>query len=113
MQYKSVMNPDTVIQGDHWRIGVITDSLLRLEWSDSATFEDLPTQTIVNRDFGMTPQFTVKRTLDGITVETSSLRLSYDGQRFSQEGLSVYVKGMPDVKTNTWHYSDSPDGNLR
>lgn len=113
MQYQSVMNPNTVIQGDHWRIGVITESLLRLEWSDTATFEDFPTQTIANRDFGVTPQFTVERTPDGITVETPSFRLCYDGHRFSQEGLSVYVKGMPDVKTNTWHYSDSPDGNLR
>ena len=24
------MNPDSVIQGDHWRIGLITDALVRM-----------------------------------------------------------------------------------
>ena len=26
------MNPAAVIQGDRWRIGIITESLVRLEW---------------------------------------------------------------------------------
>ena len=34
------MNPDSVIQGDHWRIGLITDALVRFEWSDSGRFVD-------------------------------------------------------------------------
>ena len=29
------MNPAAVIQGDRWRIGIITESLVRLEWQDA------------------------------------------------------------------------------
>ena len=32
------MNPGPVIQGDRWRIGVITESLIRLEWQDDGVF---------------------------------------------------------------------------
>ena len=26
-----IMNPEAVIQGDHWRIGVLAESLIRVE----------------------------------------------------------------------------------
>lgn len=32
------MSPATTLQGEHWRIGLITESLIRLEWSDSGEF---------------------------------------------------------------------------
>ena len=53
------MNPDSVIQGDHWRIGLITDALVRFEWSDSGRFVDDATQMAMVRDFGEKPEFTV------------------------------------------------------
>ena len=45
------MRADNVVSGEHWRIGLITDSLVRFEWSDSGVFENRPTQTVLNRDF--------------------------------------------------------------
>ena len=53
------MRDATVLQGEHWRIGILTESLIRLEWSDSGEFEDRLTQMAVNRDFGADPEFTV------------------------------------------------------
>ena len=53
------MNPDSVIQGDHWLIGLITDALVRFEWSDSGRFVDDATQMAMVRDFGEKPEFTV------------------------------------------------------
>ena len=44
------MGPDTVLQGDRWRIGVITESLIRLEWQDDGVFEDHATQMVANRN---------------------------------------------------------------
>lgn len=29
-------NPDNIIQGDRWRICLLTDALARFEWSDTA-----------------------------------------------------------------------------
>lgn len=112
---RPMMNPVTTLQGDHWRIGLITESLLRLEWSDSGEFEDRATLMAVDRSF--LPSDAVRFTTgerDGLlVVETPALRLTYDRKPFSKEGLSVVVKGVPDSQFNTWHYGDEPRGNLR
>ena len=72
------MNPGSVIQGDRWRIGVITESLIRLEWQDDGVFEDHATQMVVNRDWNAAPQFT-QTVRDGLLiVDTPALRLTYD-----------------------------------
>lgn len=42
------MRDATVLQGKHWRIDILTESLIRLEWSDSGKFEDRLTQMAVN-----------------------------------------------------------------
>ncbi|MDN6424335.1 MAG: hypothetical protein L0J71_00850, partial [Bifidobacterium crudilactis] len=49
------MNPDAIVQGECWRIGILDEALLRFEWSDDGVFEDLPTQIAWNRSFGPAP----------------------------------------------------------
>lgn len=102
-----------IVRGEHWRIGVITDSLIRLEWSDDGLFEDRPTQTVFNRNLHVEVHVQVTRYGDGVVVDTPALRLTYDGAPFSREGLSIVVKGVPASQFNTWHYGDDPNGNLR
>lgn len=108
------MNPATTLQGEHWRIGLITESLIRLEWSDSGEFEDRATLMAVDRAFlpsGAVDYTTGER--DGmLVIETPALRLTYDRKPFSKEGLTIVVKGVPDSQFNTWHYGDEPKGNL-
>ena len=108
------MNPATTLQGEHWRIGLIAESLIRLEWSDSGEFEDRATLMAVDRAFlpsGAVDYTTGER--DGmLVVETPALRLTYDRKPFSKEGLTIVVKGVPDSQFNTWHYGDEPKGNL-
>ncbi|WP_419004543.1 TIM-barrel domain-containing protein [Bifidobacterium pullorum] len=108
------MSPTTTLQGEHWRIGLITESLVRLEWSDSGEFEDRATLMAVDRAFlpsGAVDYTTGER--DGmLVVETPALRLTYDRKPFSKEGLTIVVKGVPDSQFNTWHYGDEPKGNL-
>lgn len=108
------MSPTATLQGEHWRIGLITESLIRLEWSDSGEFEDRATLMAVDRAFlpsGAVDYTTGER--DGmLVVETPALRLTYDRKPFSKEGLTIVVKGVPDSQFNTWHYGDEPKGNL-
>ena len=107
------MRDATVLQGKHWRIGILTESLIRLEWSDSGEFEDRLTQMAVNRDFGADPEFTVTHRNGLLIVDTPALYLTYDGKPFSKEGLSIVVKGVSDTQFNTWHYGDAPLHNLK
>ena len=41
-----------VIEGENYRISVLTESLVRLEYSEDGVFEDGQTQVVQNRDFG-------------------------------------------------------------
>ena len=109
-----VMNPVTTLQGDRWRIGLITESLIRLEWSDSGVFEDNASLMAVDRAFrpAGSVEFTTSERDGLLVVETSALRLTYDRKPFSKEGLSIVVKGVPDSQFNTWHYGDVDRGNL-
>ena len=109
-----VMNPVTTLQGDRWRIGLITESLIRLEWSDSGVFEDNASLMAVDRAFrpAGSVEFTTSERDGLLVVETSALRLTYDRKPFSKEGLSIVVKGVPDSQFNTWHYGDADRGNL-
>ena len=107
-----------VIKGEKWRITVITDSLLRLEWSDDGEFADTPTQTVVRRNFASKstdaqPQFITRKNENGwLEVETEKLHLTYNCEAFSKEGLSIVVRGVPCTQFNTWHYGDACPGNL-
>lgn len=109
---RPVMRDDAVVQGDHWRVGVLSDALVRLEWSDDGGFEDRPSQVAVTRDFGSTPDYEVSRRDGILRIETSAFRLEYDMRPFSREGLSITAKGS-DGHANTWHYGDDGGhGNL-
>lgn len=40
-----------IIQGENYRITMLTEGLVRLEYSEDGIFEDRATQTVINRDF--------------------------------------------------------------
>lgn len=116
---KATAQESQVVCGEQWRITVITDSLLRLEWSDDGEFVDVPTQTVVCRDFDSinlahnNPQFSVRNNENGLLeIETEKLLLTYNCKPFSKEGLSIVVRGVPCSQFNTWHYDDACPGNL-
>ena len=51
METHPLANPENVIKGDKYRITVLTEHLLRLEYSEDGEFIDAASQTVVNRDF--------------------------------------------------------------
>ena len=76
------------VVGPTYRITVLTERLVRFEYSPSGRFEDRATQVVVNRDFP-TPEFTVARSGDAVRIITSSFQLSYDGTVPSATSLEV------------------------
>jgi alpha-glucosidase (family GH31 glycosyl hydrolase) len=105
------MPTQNVFVGDKWRIGIITDSLVRFEWSESGQFEDNATQAVLNRSFEPHPSFTSHIDNGLLIIETPSMRISYDMKPFSKEGLSLTVTNV-SLNSNTWHYSDASHDNL-
>lgn len=98
-------NPKAVIRGKGYRITVLTDRLLRLEYEEDGRFCDTATQMALCRDFPV-PAFTVDETERGLTVETEALRLCYDKRPFSYGGLTAALKGAYTLYGSVWHYGE-------
>ena len=88
------------IKGERYRISILTDRLVRLEYNEDGIFEDRMTQMVTNRNFADAD--CKKELKEGrLVIETKDLRITYDGEEFSTNGLSILVKS----NGNTWHYS--------
>ncbi len=98
-------HPQAVLQGRNYRITVLTDRLLRLEYEENGCFCDTATQLALCREFPV-PAFTVEEKEEVLTVETKALRLSYDKQGFSYQGLTVTLKGQYTAYASVWHYGE-------
>ncbi len=87
-----------VIKGDKYRITVLTEQLLRLEYSEDGVFEDRATRFAFNRAFD-TPKFESYYEDGLLHVVTRHLHLRYDEKSFTDFGLQIFVDG-----TNDWAY---------
>lgn len=99
--------PEAVIEGEGYRITVLTPQLLRLEYHPAGRFEDRATQTVLNRDFPV-PEFQLVDHGNKLEIITDRLHLSYDKQPFSRYGLNVSVRNGSGHLMGVWHYGDTP-----
>ncbi len=97
--------PANIIAGKKYRITMLTDGLVRLEYSEDGIFEDRATQMVLFRDFPET-SYRLLRSEDGIEIHTSRIQLVYDEKEFSSHGLSIQVKGNLSAYHSIWHYGE-------
>ena len=62
---------------------MLTEGLIRLEYSESGIFEDRATQCVWNRNFPKVA-FTYKETEEQLEIFTSMIHLIYDKKNFHQ-----------------------------
>ena len=105
-----VANPEAIVIAKNIRFTVLTDRLIRLEFSKSNCFEDRPSQTFWHRDQSV-PAFTKIVTKNCVEIETEFLRLKY---RFTPFGFTLLTLSITLKKTNiTWRYGTPQKGNLK
>lgn len=94
-----------MVVGDKYRITLLTEGLVRLEYSDDGIFEDRATQMAFHRDF---PKVTYKVISgdDGIEIHTPRVHLIYNEKEFSAHGLSIQVKGNLSAYHSIWRYGE-------
>eukprot|EP00056_Hartaetosiga_gracilis_P005958 m.91505 g.91505 ORF g.91505 m.91505 type:complete len:1088 (-) comp12327_c0_seq1:202-3465(-) len=109
--YDPVANPKAVVSVQNARFTVLTEHVIRMEYSASNTFEDRPTVAVLNRNLSI-PIFEHSTTNNVLTIETGSLKLSYTiGEKFSP--LTLSVKSVDSTSEfNSWSYGDVNSGNL-
>lgn len=101
-----VAAPESEVVFGKARFTILTERLVRLEWSDSMNFEDRASLAVINRRLPKV-QFTVSKRKDGLCIRTSSVEIRYSGQeKFNAENLSISFDGI------VWHPGDSEKGNL-
>ena len=108
--FHSTANTDAVVTAKNVRFTVLTDRLIRLEYSKDNYFEDRPSQAFWHRDQPV-PVFKKTITDNFIEIETDYLLLKYRVTRFgfTSQTLSIILK-----KTNTiWRFGMSQTGNLK
>lgn len=109
-QENPLADPAAQVVSGHARFTVLTDRLIRMEWSENGVFEDNATLAIVNRDLPV-PSFKATKTGDGLQIRTSAVTLKYKGDnKFDESNLSVSFK--LNGKTVTWHPGMDASGNL-
>ena len=100
-----VCREEAVIQGEKYRISILTPWLFRLEYSEEGHFEDRATQCVQNRNFPV-PEYQILETENELKVITEGVLLRYDKQKFSPNGLSLQVRGNLSAYSSIWHYGE-------
>jgi hypothetical protein len=109
-QNNPVARPEAQVTVGNARFTVLTDRLVRMEWSETGAFEDHATLAVVNRDLPV-QKFTVTRTGDGVRIKTDALELSYKGGgKFTADNLSVHFR--MNRMYVAWRPGMEPTGNL-
>ena len=111
----SVAETKAVVQGEHYRFTLLSDKVIRLEYSPAGRFVDAQTQIVLNRRFPV-PDFHVNDRADKLEIVTRYLVLTYNKKPFSSTGLTIQVRENNfNRKSGTWFYGDNEllrDGNL-
>jgi len=87
---KSKTPTSSVFRGKKYRISILSDSLIRFEYSENGTFNDYPTFFAYNRSFAK-PQFVVEEDDKILMIKTDKYVLEY-----SKEKSFIGSKIMPE-----------------
>lgn len=93
------------IQGEKYRFTVLTNQLIRMEYSETGYFEDGLTQIVRNREFPEAT-FEVIETEGKLEIITESLHLHYKKGPFTPENLFIDARNNFSFYGNRWHYGE-------
>ncbi|MCD8368647.1 MAG: glycoside hydrolase family 31 protein [Clostridiales bacterium] len=110
-------NPQAVVAGKRYRFTVLTERMIRMEYSPNGEFVDRPTQIVLNRNFPV-PAYHVQDKNGTLQIITDYLIVSYEKEcPFSSNNLNIQMVGNSYLKKcGTWFYGDmglETRGNLR
>ncbi|MDN6654236.1 MAG: alpha-glucosidase, partial [Bifidobacterium crudilactis] len=104
---------ENTVQGSNYRFTLLTERLIRLEYSSSGVFEDRNTQLVANREFGPVA-FEVHRDRNGhqVEIESKYFHLYYDGGPFAASNLHIDAKYQYTLHDSRWYFGEHVSGNL-
>lgn len=104
-------DPSAIVNFGKARFTVLSDRLLRMEWSADSVFEDNATLTFINRNLPV-PDFKADEKSDLLIIKTKYLTLEYKGnERFSESNLKVHF--ILSGKRQLWFPGKDDSANLK
>lgn len=95
----------SIVQGNNYRFTVLTDSLIRIEYSQSGNFTDDNTQVVQNRNFPSV-NFDVIKNIDELQIITDKLHLYYKYGEFSGSTFFIEMKSALSDFKNRWAFGE-------
>ena len=115
---KAKCDGKAVVQGNNYRFSILTERVIRLEFSPSGQFNDKPTQIIRRRKLGL-PDFSVSQDANILQIDTKYFTLFYiKGQPFTgttvdpMHNLKVTLKSNERDRCKDWYYGHPEARNL-
>ncbi len=119
VNYKNAQGESKAIyKGKNYRITIITERVIRLEFSPTGQFVDAPTQLIKNRNLGY-PDFRVNQDANFMEVITKYFTLTYvknqpfsGGKGGSSKNLKITLMAREKDRQRTWYYNHPEARNM-
>ena len=93
-------NPACVVKGNNYRFTVLTERLIRIEYSSTGMFVDTPTQLVLCRNFKL-PKFEVNQDSKYLEISTKYFCLAYTKESpITESSLRVTLNDTESV----WYY---------
>lgn len=107
---ESVADPKAIIKRDKVRFTLLTSRIIRMEYSATNSFLDVPSQVFLYRKQPV-PRFEVVDSGDFLEIITEHLHLRYKEREegFTKWNISIEIKELGAV----WHYGDVDNNNLK
>ncbi len=74
---KGTSKPNCIFKGQKYRITILSDVLIRFEYSETGKFNDYPTIQVLNRNFREEPKFNVKQDEKFLNIQNDYFILEY------------------------------------
>ncbi len=101
--------PEAIIQGNTYRITILTERLIRLEYSKEGQFFDSLTEQVINRNFPV-PKFKFTQDEKKLEIETSYFKLKYLKEKpFESYNMEVQLKNTD----KSWSFNNKEVRNFK
>ena len=96
---------NNVFQGDTYRITILTNELIRLEYSSEGHFEDRRTKIVQNREFSP-PKFEVIENDEILEILTDAILVYFKKGKFSAKNLFIESRNNLSQYRNRWYFGE-------
>ena len=115
---KAVCDKKVVVQGQLFRISVLTERVVRLEYSPYGQFVDKPTQLILRRNLGLS-DFSIRQDSNVLEITTKYFSLTYQKEQpfaggvSATKNLKITLESRDKDRNKDWYFGHPEARNLR